>query len=136
MKSLKLPAEIGNLRTFVSFVSDCARTHGFSQERVSDVELAVEEAVTNICSYAYDRGQGDVEIRCLQDDDSDRLVVEITDSGKAFDALSAPPPDLAASVEDRDVGGLGVFLIRRVADEAHYLRQGGQNRLRLIFRPS
>jgi len=136
VKSILLPAEIDNLRTFVSFVSDCARKQGFSRERVSDVELAVEEAVTNVCLYAYDRERGEVEISCLQGGDSHSLVIEIRDWGKAFDALSAPLPDLTSGLEDRDIGGLGVFLIRKMADEANYFRQAGQNLLRLIFSSS
>lgn len=133
MNSIKLPAEIGNLRTFVSFVSDFARKHGFSQERISDLELAVEEAVTNVCLYAYDEEPGDIEISCFNEGDSDRLITEIKDWGKAFDALSAPPPDLTSGLEDRDIGGLGVFLIRKMAEDVHYSRHAGQNILRLTF---
>lgn len=136
MKRIKLPAEINNLRTFVSFVSECARKHGFGRERVSDLELAVEEAVTNVCLYAYNKEYGEVEVSCFQDGDSDRLVIEITDSGKAFDALSAPPPDITSDLEHRNIGGLGIFLVRKLADESHYLRRADQNLLRLIFRPS
>jgi serine/threonine-protein kinase RsbW len=136
VKSIKLPAEIDNLRTFVSFVSECARKHGFGPERVSDLELAVEEAVTNVCLYAYNKAYGEVEVSCFQDGDSDRLVIEITDSGKAFDMLSAPPPDFTPDLDDRDIGGLGIFLIRKLADELHYVRRADQNLLRLIFSPS
>jgi serine/threonine-protein kinase RsbW len=136
VRSIKLPAEIGNLRTFVSFVSDCARVHGFRRERISDLELAVEEAIANICLYAYDQEPGEVEINCFQDGGSEGLVIEIRDTGKAFDMQSLAPPDLTSNIEDRDIGGLGVFLIRKVADESHYVRQNDQNILRLVFRPS
>lgn len=133
MNSIKLPAEIGNLRTFVSFVSDCARMHGFRQERVLDLELAVEEAVTNVCLYEHDQKPGELEITCFKEPDSDRLVIEIKDSGKAFDILSAAPPNLASGLENREVGGLGVFLIRNMANEVYYYRKAGENVLRLIF---
>ena len=135
MNSIKLPAEIGNLRTFVSFVADCARMHGFRQERVLDLELAAEEAVTNVCLHAHYQKTGELEIRCFKEPYSDRLVVEIRDSGKAFDVLSAPPPDFTSDLEDRKIGGLGVFLIRKMVDEVHYSRKADENVLRLIFGP-
>jgi anti-sigma regulatory factor (Ser/Thr protein kinase) len=98
------------------------------------VELALEEALTNVCNYAYDGEAGDVEARCILDDVSDGLVVEIIDSGKPFNPLDAPEPNLTPEVERRQMGGLGVLLISKIANDVRYQRLENQNLLRLFFR--
>lgn len=133
MESLKVPAVVQNLPKLIALASEFARNHGLTQERISDLELALEEAITNICLYAYGEEKGPVEVSCFQEDDGDRLIVEVRDSGKPFDILAAPPPELADDLENREVGGLGLFFIRTLTDEVEYRRVAGTNILRLTF---
>ena len=133
MKRMKLPGVIHNLEHLIAMISECARQEGFSQERVSELEVAVEEALINICFHAYDEAIGEVEVRCFPADENDRLVVEIIDSGKAFNPLSAPEPILTPHIEQRDVGGLGIFFIRKMSDQVEYSRSENQNLLSLTF---
>jgi anti-sigma regulatory factor (Ser/Thr protein kinase) len=132
MKSLKLAADIKNLDRFISFVHEYSEKSGFESKRVMEIELAVEEALVNIFNYAYPKENGDVEVRCMLQDDK-KIVIEIYDSGIPFDVFSSPDPDTTADVEERQIGGLGIFFIKKVADEAHYIREKNMNILTIVF---
>jgi serine/threonine-protein kinase RsbW len=131
--TMKLPAVSENLPTIIAFVSECARNEGFDEGRISEVVLAVEEAVVNICLHAYAEWPGEIAITCAHDHDAGRLGIEITDTGKAFDVLSVAAPELVEDLDDRKIGGLGVFLIRKLTDDLRYYRSGNENRLQLFF---
>ena len=101
-------------------------------EKIPRVELAVEEALVNIIRYAYEGQTGDVELRGGIADDQ-RFVIEILDSGAPFDVCTLPKPDIHCSIKDRKMGGLGVFLIRRMVDELLYRREGDKNVLTMFI---
>ncbi|MCF8051711.1 MAG: ATP-binding protein [Desulfobacterales bacterium] len=132
MKTIRLPARQENLRVMIDFVSDLARERGFGPKRILEVELAAEEALVNILTYAYPKGAGDIEIACKGEGGS-RLTFAITDFGVAFDPLSFPVPDLLVELAIRRVGGLGVFFVRQMADHIEYQRKGDANVLTLTF---
>jgi len=134
MPTLKLSAGIENLRSFVRFVSDCAQSRGFSEKRTREIEIAVEEALVNIFHYAYPQRQGDVTITCKMGENQ-TLVIEIEDTGIFFDLTSIPEPDLCSDVQHRKIGGLGIFLIRKMVNELHYRRESGRNILIMIIYP-
>ena len=96
------------------------------------LELAVEEAVVNICLYAYEVPPGELLVRV--DSAEGQFVVELIDEGVPFDPLGVEEPDLVAPAGERQVGGLGIFLVRRVMDEVAYRRDGSSNILRLVIR--
>lgn len=130
---LTLPADIENLPAFLDLVRQCAELVGLDQGRSTELELAVEEAVANVCTHGYPAGGGDVEIRCFANQDCRGLCVEIADSGEPFDVSAAPAPDLTGELDQRRAGGLGIHLIRQLADEIHYERSGGRNILRIVI---
>jgi anti-sigma regulatory factor (Ser/Thr protein kinase) len=113
-------------------VSACAKGQDFDQKKIQEIELAVEEALVNIFNYAYPDGPGEVEVNCRAD--QDHFAIEIIDSGIPFNMTSLPDPDLAADVDERRIGGLGIFLIKRVVDEVKYCREAGRNILSLIMK--
>ncbi len=125
-------ASIENIPQMVAFVAENATAIGVHPRRVMHLELATEEAVTNICSYAYEIPPGLVSIRVARADDAVR--VEFIDNGVPFDPLAADAPDLQADLESREVGGLGIFLIRRLLDEVHYHRRDNRNILSLVIK--
>lgn len=98
------------------------------------LQLALEEAVVNVCDYAYQAPPGEVTIRLFADDE--KLAIELEDEGQPFDPLGASPPSLDDDVCARPVGGLGVYLINRLMDEVHYRREGTRNRLTMTMRRS
>lgn len=134
MLTLRLPAGLEHLRRFIRFVSDFAQSHGFSEKRAREVELAVEEALVNIFRYAYPVGKGEAELRCKMSDDG-KLTIEIEDSGVSFDLTATPEPDLCSDIAHRRIGGLGIFIIRKMANEVHYRREDGDNILTIIIYP-
>jgi serine phosphatase RsbU (regulator of sigma subunit)/anti-sigma regulatory factor (Ser/Thr protein kinase) len=133
MAHLRLSARLESLDEFRSFVADRAAESGFSPSRVEEIQLAVEEAIVNIIRHAYPQGRGEVELRWLKGVDPAQAVIEIEDTGSPFDLRSAPAPDLQAGLEERKVGGLGVFFIGRMADKAASRREGEKNILSLAF---
>lgn len=131
MSSMTLPAKMENMELLVQFISDQARKRGFSGKRVKEIELAAEEALVNIIHYAYPDLQGDIVVQCTQEA-SRQFVIDIEDTGIAFNVLSLKDPDISANISDREIGGLGVFLIRKLMDDVHYCRDNEKNVLRLI----
>jgi len=129
LSQIKLPARIEYLQTFMDFVSSYAREQGFSQKRINEIELATEEALVNIFNYAYEGNNGDVEITCKLDNNK-RFVLEIVDSGAPFNVLSVEDPDITADISERQIGGLGVFLMKKLMDSIQYRYEGDKNILR------
>lgn len=117
------------------FVSAQAQAAGFAMARVHEVELVVEEVVANICRYSYGDRLGNVELCCHQLN-GEELELEFIDYGEPFDILSLPEPDLTVDIDKRDVGGIGVPMMRVIVDSASYRRDGARNVLCLVFRPS
>jgi anti-sigma regulatory factor (Ser/Thr protein kinase) len=133
---MKAPARLHSLEKLMHFVSGFAGDHGFSKNRISEIQLATEEALLNIFQYAYPgEHKGEVELTCEMESDSE-LNIRIFDTGIPFDILSLSEPDLSCPLPDRKIGGLGCYLIRKMADEVHYRRQGDTNILTLLVRKS
>ena len=102
---------------------------------VQAADLALEEHLTNVMSYAYeDARDHDIIVR-LEANDAD-FVIEVEDDGKPFDPTEAPKVDTSLPLDKKPIGGLGIHLIRRAMDEMRYTRQGNRNVLRMIKRLS
>lgn len=129
---IKLPAKIEHVERFMRFVRNFADDEGFSRQRVENLEVAIEEALVNICRYAYNDINGEMEVACRTDNNK-QLIIEIVDGGKPFNILTVSEPDLTADIKNRELGGLGVLLIRRMVDDIKYQRQGNKNVLTLVM---
>jgi len=130
LADITAPARLESLAELVTSVTGSALQWGLEGEGLFSVELATEEAVVNVFKYAYRHGEGKVRLRCMED--GDRFVIEVTDWGVPFDATALPDPDL--TLEERPVGGLGIYLIKKMTDEMRYTREDGRNILRLFIR--
>ena len=102
---------------------------GLPQELNMPINLALEEAVSNVMLYAYPGKSGQVLVEC---DKSDKLVFTISDSGVPFDPTQQEDPDVTQSAEERPIGGLGIFLVRQIMDDIRYERKDDKNILTLI----
>lgn len=127
---LELPATLESIPGVSFELEQCMRSLGFSDEPILDLQLAVEEAITNSVIHGYNGVKGMIGIRCWGKDDG--IVVELTDSAPQFDPLSIPPPDLSADIRERQIGGLGVFLIRKVTDSVAYRYEDAKNILTMV----
>ena len=131
MEALKLPAVLENLDTFIRLAHSGAATFGLSDKRITEVELALEEALVNVFTHAYRERAGIVEVR-LGHRNEKEFVIEIIDEGIPFDPLSRSDPDVTLGVEERMIGGLGVFLIKKMMDHVEYRREDTMNVLTLL----
>lgn len=95
------------------------------------IDIAVDEVFTNIADYAYPDGVGTAVVRTETDAIGRAITVTFIDRGKPFDPLSAKAPDITASAEDRAIGGLGIFLVRKTMDDVRYEYRDGQNILQI-----
>jgi serine/threonine-protein kinase RsbW len=127
----KRAANLENLDAMVGFVEECADRCGLDPKRKFGLLVAIEEAFVNVCHYAYPDCEGDVELVCGCD--GKEFSVEIADRGIPFDILSLPDPDTTADIMDREIGGLGVYFIRKMTDEVSYRRLDGRNILRVVL---
>lgn len=132
MPEIKSAAKIEHLENLIEFVASHAEMAGFTVNRINEIELAAEEVLVNIFQYAYPGTDGDVGIECRIEDDV-RLVLVISDNGTPFNILEVPDPDVTADISDREIGGLGVFFVKEMVDEARYRRKGNSNILTLVF---
>ena len=129
---ITVTARLESLEGLVKSATESALQCGLKEEGLFAVQLVTEEAVVNILKYAYHNTEGRVRLRCL--DAGDRFVIEVTDWGVPFDATAQPAPDVNKPLEERPVGGLGIYLIKKMSDEMRYTREDGQNILRLFIR--
>ena len=133
MPRIRLPAQMGHLNDLIRFVSRSAQDAGFNAKKIKEIELVTEEAVVNIISYAYPEETGDIEIRCNENKGAGFLI-EIMDTGTPFNPLSLPEPDITADISQRNIGGLGIALMRKMVDGISYRREEGSNIVTFIFR--
>lgn len=89
------------------------------------LSVCTEEIFVNTAHYAYPEGKGEVEISVESDDDS--ITVTFADSGKEFNPLSKDDPDITLSADERQIGGLGIFMVKKSMDEVRYERRDGKN---------
>ncbi len=95
------------------------------------IDVAVEEIFVNIARYAYAPDTGDATIRILPDTENRVFAMEFRDSGVPFDPLKKPDPDVTLAARDRQVGGLGIFMVKKSMDKVLYAYENGQNVLRI-----
>ncbi|QTD47610.1 ATP-binding protein [Sulfidibacter corallicola] len=132
---LQIENKFESIRELADPVERFARDHGLDEQGTMSLNLAIVEWVSNIIKYSFDDHGGHViDVRLSQDDT--KVKVDIFDTGKPFDPLQAPPPDLDSDIESRPVGGLGIYIIKTVADALQYRRESGRNHLKMWFSKS
>lgn len=115
---LEVNAKIDNLPVIVDFVGEKLMKFLADPATVFRVQLAVDEASTNIIKYAYGEKEG--LLKLVMELNGDELIITLINWGKPFDPASVPPPDLNVTLEDRKIGGLGMYFIRKLMDEVSY----------------
>lgn len=101
---------------------------------VMQISLAVEEIFVNVARYAYAPRTGDVTICCAVEMAPPQAVLRFSDNGSPFDPLSKPDTDVTLSAEKRQIGGVGLLMVKRTMDEVHYEYQDRKNILTLVKR--
>lgn len=91
------------------------------------IRLSVEEVVENVVRYAYEDGAGEMEVSIDMEGSNPMLTITVVDQGVPFNPLDKPDPDITLSAEDRQIGGLGIFLCKKMMDEVTYRYENGCN---------
>jgi len=134
MQSVRFAAKFEFLDEMRDFVGDIARVGGFDEKDVYNIQLATDEAASNIIEHAYEGvTDGILDLSCGMDKNA--ITIILVDYGEPFDPSVIPLPDLKADLSERKIGGLGIFLMRKLMDEVHYEpRKDKSNILTMIKR--
>ncbi|MBR4981326.1 MAG: ATP-binding protein [Lachnospiraceae bacterium] len=127
MKDITVDATLDNLEVVQNFVSEELENQGCSMKVMMQIEIAVEEIYVNIVHYAYNPEIGKATIRCEVTDDPMQVIIQFLDSGVPFDPLAKEDADITLSAEDRQIGGLGIFMVKKSMDEVSYEYKEGKN---------
>jgi serine/threonine-protein kinase RsbW len=127
MQTVQFAAKFEFLDEIREFVGDVARKNGFTDKEVYNIQLATDEAASNIIEHAYEGvTNGLLEISCGVRNKV--ITIILVDHGESFDPSDVPAPDLKADLSDRKIGGLGLFLMRKLMDEVRYDAEPRKNR--------
>lgn len=118
------------LEPMMEFIRSEAVRQGFSKKDVDQINLACEEIAVNVINYAYPGAEGKLEISLGENDDG--MIITVSDSGIAYDPLKREDPDIALPVEERPIGGLGIFMVKRIMEEVRYARENDRNVLTMV----
>ena len=131
--SLTVKTQAEELARITAAVEDFGEQEDWPPDLVFRVNLVLEELGMNIMNHGHDEGLHEFGITLVSEDDS--LTIEIIDDGRPFDPLhDAKQPDVGAAIEDRPIGGLGIYFVHEMMDEMQYRREDGKNHLTLVSR--
>jgi anti-sigma regulatory factor (Ser/Thr protein kinase) len=131
--TLKVASDLAAIPKAAAELEAFCATHAFSSRTAHRFNLALEEVLANVIAYAFPAGgRHEIDVRIAHRDG--RLHATVTDDGVAFNPLTRPAPDLQAPIEHRQVGGLGIHLLRTLTDTADYRRDGDRNVLTFSMR--
>jgi sigma-B regulation protein RsbU (phosphoserine phosphatase) len=124
--SVQLRNDLSELERLNRAVAEFAEQHGLASELVYRVNLVLEEIITNVISYGYeDSSEHEIFVRLSWKDP--RIEIEIKDDGRPFNPLEAPQPDIGKPLVERQIGGLGIHLVRKMMDDLEYRRESDKN---------
>ena len=129
-KSIILANDISEISKLATFIEEVGEAFALPPDVVFNLNLVLEEAVVNVINYAYPKEEHQyIYLSAHLHEES--IVLVLTDTGKEFDPTLAPEADITLSIDDREIGGLGIFLIRQIMNEVRYERIDGKNVLTL-----
>ena len=131
MREMDIAATLENLDTVMAFVDQQLEEVGCSMKAQMQIDIAVEEVYVNIAHYAYNPEVGGVTIRVQIEEDPLAVILTFIDKGKPYDPLAKEDPDVTLAAEDRQIGGLGIFMVKKSMDNVSYEYNEGRNILTL-----
>ncbi len=131
MKELVVEAVTENLDEVLDFVNEQLELYECPMKTQIQVDIAVEEIFVNIANYAYDPKPGPATIRCEVTEDPLSVSLTFVDNGIPYDPLKKADPDITLSADERQIGGLGIFMVKKSMDDMTYEYKDGQNILNI-----
>ena len=132
MRSITVPATDEDPNPVIEFVAEELARHDCPPRALYQIEVAIEEIMVNIVSYAGLTADDGVEIRCEVLEDPLRVVVQFLDGGVPFDPLAAGDPDTSPEALMEREGGLGIFMVKQMMDDVSYAYEDGKNTLTIL----
>lgn len=127
MKEMSLPAKAENLQTVIDFVTAELESFACPLKARLQIELAVEEIFVNIAHYAYRPEVGEATVRCAVDKEPLQVVIQFLDQGIPYNPLTKKAADTSLPAEEREIGGLGILLVKKSMDSIDYEYKDGKN---------
>ena len=127
-KELRIKNQISELEKVAQFVEEIGEELGLSMELQMNLNLVMEEMVTNVIFYAYPEGE-EADIELLAKSDGKELTFVLSDQGKEFDPTAKDDADLDVNPADRELGGMGIFIVKNIMNKVTYQRLEGKNLL-------
>ena len=131
MKEMTLEATVNNIPRVTDFVNTELEALDCPMKAQMQIDIAIDELFGNIAQYAYDPATGPATVRVEVEEDPMAVIITFIDNGKPYDPLATEEPDVTLNAEDREIGGLGVFLVKKTMDEITYEYKNGQNILKI-----
>jgi anti-sigma regulatory factor (Ser/Thr protein kinase) len=125
MQQITLPAYVERLADIFVFIDNAVRNSLLDKEQQNNVKMAVEEIIVNIAHYAYPSCEGDVTVSVSVT--PDKFTIEFKDSGMPYNPLDKPDPDISLPADEREIGGLGIYLVKKIMDAVSYEYRDRQN---------
>lgn len=131
MKELTIDATVDNISSVTDFVDEQLDTFGCPLKAKMQIDIAIDELFGNIAHYAYKPGVGPATVRVEVSENPLAVIITFIDHGVQYDPLSAEEPDTTLSAEERRIGGLGIYIVKKSMDEITYEYKDGQNILKI-----
>lgn len=131
MDELTLNAVKENIDPITEFVNEKLKQLNCPMKIMAQFDVAIDEIVSNIANYAYHPEVGEVSVRIEVEEDPPAVIITFIDRGKPFDPMELRDPDIDAPADEREIGGLGVYLVKKSMDGIVYTYENGKNILRI-----
>ena len=131
MKELTIDATIENLPAVTDFVDEQLDELGCPMKAKMQIDIAIDELFSNIAQYAYNPETGPATVQVEVLDEPPSVVITFIDNGTPYDPLSNADPDVSLGVEERAIGGLGIYMVKKTMDAIDYVYKDGRNILRI-----
>lgn len=132
MNQLTIKADISNLGQVLSFADGILEQSGCPIKTRMQIDVAIEEIFVNIAHYAYPGGEGNAVIEVEADSSAKNVLIVFEDNGIPYNPLEKDDPDISLSADDRPVGGLGIFMVKKTMDGMSYEYKDNRNRLTIV----
>ena len=116
----------------LGFVEEILEKYECSMKAQTALCVAIEEVFVNVARYAYKDGEGDVSLTIGFNEESREISFRMADKGVPFDPLKKPDPDITLSADEREIGGLGIFITKKTMDSVEYAYENGENVLTMV----
>ena len=132
MKELSIDAEIKNIQTVTEFINELLEAHNCNRKTQIQIDIAIDEIFSNIARYAYAPGTGEVRITVEMAEKPKFVKIMFIDNGVPYNPLETAEPDITLSADEREIGGLGIYIVRKTMDDVIYEYKDGQNILSIV----